>query len=437
MSQVSHYSRMLIGRLLTRSGDQAWDFAVPIVLLQIFPGELRIAALYYLLVRVAIVLFLPRLSQLIDQMDRLKAARLGILLQLVGVILGFSCILALSAVSSHSFLSIEFSLAFTLLIVSGIVSQLGSTFMDISVANDLVPSVFKGDQLTKFNSHLRQMDLFTEVVSPVVAGALLLMSSERWPLFGFSLIALWNVISFFPEYGLLKSIFVDRPDLKNKSFSLDKLKTQNIVSNLRRGWRSFWKEPVAMVVLAYSFLWLSVLSPHGVLLTAYLKDGWRLPELTIGIFRGAGALFGLFATLIFPVALKKMAVEKSSFLFLGFQTAILGIGYIFFLRNDSIGQIGFLVMILFSRIGLYGFSLGEMQIRQTMIEASVRGEVNGFSNALTALATIGLFGAGVILPSTDDFKYLVFTSVVFVFVAVLIYGLWYQKQKMEKFKNYL
>lgn len=63
MMKLPLYNKMLIGRLLTRSGDQAWDFAVPLVLLQIFPGELRIAALYYLLVRIAMVLFLPRFSR--------------------------------------------------------------------------------------------------------------------------------------------------------------------------------------------------------------------------------------------------------------------------------------------------------------------------------------------------------------------------------------
>lgn len=428
MSPLSHYTRMLLGRLLTRSGDQAWDFAVPIVLLQIFPGELRVAALYYLLVRMVIVLFLPRLSQLIDQMDRLKAARFGILMQLIGVIFGYGGVLVLESLDTHIVLSPKFVLSFILLIFGGIISQLGSTFMDISVANDLVPSVFKGEELAKFNSHLRQMDLFTEVVSPVVAGAILLVSSSHWPLVGFSTIVLWNVISFFPEYALLKSIFVDRPDLKNKSLRLEKLKEKNIISHLRSGWKSFWKEPVAMVVLAYAFLWISVLSPHGVLLTAYLKDGWRVPELLIGVFRGAGALFGLLATVMFPIALKKMSVEKSSLVFLGFQAVTLGTGYILFLRGDWVGQIGFLVMILFSRIGLYGFSLGEMQIRQTVIEIEKRGEVNGFANALTVLATIGLFGVGVALPSTDDFKILVFSSVVSVFLAFMIYGFWYRKK---------
>lgn len=423
---------MLIGRLLTRSGDQAWDFAVPLVLLQILPGELRIAALYYLLVRIAMVLFLPRFSKVIDHIDRLKATRLGVFLQLVGVLFGFACILVLSRLITHSLKSIEFLSVFLVLVLSGIISQLGSTFMDISIANDLVPSSFKGDDLARFNSRLRQVDLFTEVASPVIAGSLLLFTSLHWPLFGFSLIALWNVVSFFPEYGLLKSIFNERPDLKDKPLKIEEAKKQSILSQIRSGWSSFFREPVAMVVLAYALLWLSVLSPHGVLLTAFLKDGWKLPELTIGVFRGAGALFGLLATVLFPLALKKMSVERASFLFLAFQGLMLGCGYILFLRADGFGQIGFLVMILFSRVGLYGFSLGETQIRQTGIAPLHRGEVNGFANALTALATIGLFGAGVVLPTTEDFGILVMSSVGFVFIALSIYGFWYRNRLLQQ-----
>ncbi len=136
MMKLPLYNKMLIGRLLTRSGDQAWDFAVPLVLLQIFPGELRIAALYYLLVRIAMVLFLPRFSRVIDQIDRLKAAKLGVSLQLVGVTFGFVSVLVLSKIISHSFQSIEFVSIFSVLVFSGTLSQLGSTFMDISIAND-------------------------------------------------------------------------------------------------------------------------------------------------------------------------------------------------------------------------------------------------------------------------------------------------------------
>ncbi len=102
--------------------------------------------------------------------------------------------------------------------------------MDIAIANDLVPSSLKPDELSHFNSRLRQVDLFTEVTSPVIVGILLLLNQPM--LLGFYVVALWNVISFF-------------------------------------------QEPVALVATAYAFRWLSVLSPHGVLLAFARVGYWK------------------------------------------------------------------------------------------------------------------------------------------------------------------
>lgn len=59
------------------------------------------------------------------------------------------------------------------LILSGLASQLGAAVMDIPVANDIVPTVISEERIGPFNSRLRQLDLFTEVSSPVLAGLLL------------------------------------------------------------------------------------------------------------------------------------------------------------------------------------------------------------------------------------------------------------------------
>ena len=88
--------KILAGRFLTRSGDQAWDFAVPIVLLKLFPGHLRIAAFFYLLIRLATVILLPRMASIIDTQDRRTTARLGLGIQFLGVLLGVVGIYLLS-----------------------------------------------------------------------------------------------------------------------------------------------------------------------------------------------------------------------------------------------------------------------------------------------------------------------------------------------------
>lgn len=419
--------KILLGRLLTRSGDQAWDFAVPLVLLQVLPNQLRYAALYYLVIKLATVFLLPSFTQLIDKIDRLKAAKIGLLIQLIGVVIGFGSILWIQDVFQFRPHSVSFFLVFILLIFSGILGQLGSTFSEISVANDIVPTSFAGTELSVINSRLRQVDLFTEVVSPIATGLLLLINTTQHTLLGFLFVALWNVLSFFPEYFLLKSVFNDKPELKNKTFQFSEVDREPFFKQITRGWKSFFKQPVAGAALAYALLWLSVLSPHGVLLTAYLKDAWQTPEWIIGIFRGAGAIFGLAATVAFPIVVKKFGVNKGSLLFLSYQSLMLVFALHFFFNGEFTGQMGFLIFILLSRVGLYGFSLGEMQLRQTMIAANVRGEVNGFANALTVIATIALFTAGVVLPTTEDFKYLVIMSVFFVLSSLVIFIRWHFK----------
>lgn len=422
-------TRILIGRLLTRSGDQAWDFAVPIVLLKLLPGHLRIAALFYLLIRLATVILLPRVASIIDVKDRKSTVKIGLGVQFVGVLLGT---IGIFLISKHSFVEptfsdIQFSILFSFLVFGGTVGALGASLMDIAIANDLAPTVFSGEQLIRFNGHFRQVDLLTEVGAPIVAGLLLALANPSFALLGFFLIAVWNLLSFFPEFMILMSVFRDRPDLEAKPIQVANAVSQPFLSKLTSGWRAFFKEPIAPAMIAHAFLWLSVLSPHGVLLTGFLQDGWQLPEWLIGTFRGSGAIFGLAATFLFPFVAKKVGIKIASLAFLAFQACMVFFAFICFLLGDPFGQLAFLVLILLSRIGVYGFTLGEMQIRQEGIAPATRGQVNGFASALTGVATLVLFGAGATLPTTNDFRYLVAMSVICVFIALVTFIFWMRK----------
>ncbi len=426
-------SRLLVGRFLTRSGDQAWDFAIPIVLLKILPDQLKIAALYYLLIRLVGVLLLPRVAALIDSRSRDRIVRLGLGLQFLGVLAGAFGISWLSQLPVlNSFLQDpEFLAAFLFLVFSGILGSLGSSLMDIAIASDLAPSVFSGVELSQFNSRFRQVDLLTEVGAPVLAGLLISIGLSGLPLFGFLLVAVWNLLSFFPEYGILHSVFQAHPDLSKKPIAVVDSARASFLRKLTQGWRQFFKEPLAPAMLAYALLWLSVLSPHGVLLTGFLQDGWRMPEWLIGAFRGSGAFFGLLATILFPIFRSRLGLTRASLAFLFFQALMVVGACVLFVQGAEFGQIGFLVLILFSRVGLYGFSLGEMQLRQELIAAESRGRINGFASALTGVATLLLFAFGALLPSTEDFKYLVFLSTACVTLALMIYGVWCRKPDLN------
>lgn len=331
-----------------------------------------------------------------------------------------------------SFIDTHFLSVFVFMVVSGLVGSLGASLMDVSIANDVAPSVFSGSKLATFNSRFRQVDLITEVGSPVLAGLFLAIPDFWFPLTGFGLVVAWNLLSFFPELMILSSVFKERPDLKSKILHVSSESRKSLTRKIAEGWRDFFRQPIAPVMIAYAAIWLSVLSPHGVLLTGFLNDGWHLPEWTIGLFRGSGAFFGLAATFLFPIALKFMNLRKVAAVFLSFQAVTVLGAYGFFHLGGTIGANGFLVLVLFSRIGVYGFGLGEMQIRQEEIPTALRGEINGFANALTGVATLILFGSGAALSATEDFGYLILMSVVFVWIALAIYLVWLKKNPVQR-----
>jgi hypothetical protein len=87
-------------------------------------------------------------------------------------------------------------------------------------------------------------------------------------------------------------------------------------------------------------------------------------------------------------------------------------------------KFGFLLLILLSRIGLYGFSLAEGQMRQIHIPEGRRGTVNGTATALNNLATLLLLGLGTLFSSPDTFFVLVLVSCAAVLFAAIAVATW-------------
>jgi iron-regulated transporter 1 len=202
---------------------------------------------------------------------------------------------------------------------------------DIAVGNDLAPSLIPADMLTQFNSWLRRIDLGTEVGAPILAGVLYTLEVPNIHLFGLLAVVLWNLISFVPEYLLLVNV-IKKSNLPLKPSGATKKLKELFSINFRESVAN----PIFWLILSYALLWLSVLSPHGVLLAGYLKDKVALPESEIGIFRGLGAIFGLISTFTFPYFVKRLGLISSSKLHLAFQGSVLILGILAFSMNFSL-----------------------------------------------------------------------------------------------------
>lgn len=417
--------KILFSRFLTRFGDQAWDFAIPLVLISIFPGQLQNVAGYYLISKVAQFFLNPIILRWIDHLPRATIYKLGIGSQTFAVLLTWILITQFQRTLEIHDVA-YFLLVYLSLGLVGIIGSLGSTLMEISVGYDLAADLVPKENLATFNSHLKRIDLFTEVTAPIFAGAVLLIPNGSVLNVGFTIIALLNFITFVPEYLLLSSI----KELANFKGRQEVKLYVNPIQEFKSGIKDFNDSKFVVPMVAYAFLWLSVLSPHGVLLAGYLKDGNKLSEFHISIFRGMGAFFGMIPTFIFPLMNKKWGLTFTSKLFLCFQAICVLVGAIFLSMNTDNSIYLFLLMILLSRIGLYGFSIGESEARQIFIPSHLRGRINGVGVSLTSFATLILFAIGTLMPTSSDFSILVWTSTISVLIGYLILISW-NPQKLK------
>ena len=90
------HNQILLSRLLTRSGDQAWDFALPVTLVMLFPKNFSLVATIYFLTKVGQFLFQPTLAEVVDRWKRSHTAYLGTVLQLLSVLGAALCLYGLA-----------------------------------------------------------------------------------------------------------------------------------------------------------------------------------------------------------------------------------------------------------------------------------------------------------------------------------------------------
>lgn len=415
---MSVQHKILLSRFFTRFGDQAWDFAMPLVLIQLFPGKIQIIALVYLVSKFAQVLVGPSIASKVDNEKRITIYKLGIGSQTIAMILMWVLIvlLFLNKTGHESISVFQYILILFFMATFSAISNLGSSLMDISVGFDLAVDVLPKAELTEFNSRLKRLDLFTEVTAPIFTGLIFSLFSQKSEYLGFSIIALLNLLTFLPEFYLLKA--TQSGDSYKEKITVPR-SNANFFKIFIEALTKLKNKPYALVIVSYAFLWLSALSPHGVLLTSFLKDGAKESEMTIGLFRGLGALFGLIPTFIFFKIKNKVGLVQTSKLFVTFQFICILLASLSFYFIHNIYP--FLIFILFSRIGLYGFSIGETELRQSMIPIEKRGEVNGIANSTTSMATLALFIAASLIGETANFGYLVIFSVVSVFISMILF----------------
>ena len=199
-------------------------------------------------------------------------------------------------------------------------------------------------------------------------------------------------------------------------------------------WAIFFRHPkgIPLLVVAYSLLYFTVLSPHDVVLTAYLKIQHVNPT-ALAVFRAAGALSGVLGMEVFNALTARVGLRllASAHLWL-LAAAVVAAASSFYATHATPGlslpMIAFLSLVVLSRFGLYGFDLANLQLQQIHVKEAHRGAVGAVEESLCSLGTASVFIGALVTstrtPEAHAFDTLVYLSACFVSAAALVYTTW-------------
>uniref|UniRef100_A0A7S3GKS0 Solute carrier family 40 member n=1 Tax=Palpitomonas bilix TaxID=652834 RepID=A0A7S3GKS0_9EUKA len=464
---------ILSAHTIVRFFLQSSDFAVPVLLATLDPSSLLAPALFGLCTRAAKFLLSPSLGAWMDRRTRKQGLRVGLLMQVVGSVTACLSFLTLALFlpdtsetgagqegeggvggSGMLFSTPTTAMASVFLLIGGSIDALGNVVITVAIECDWVTLLVPKPRLPTVNAWFQRMDLAMEIAGPAAVGAAIAVATTRTAIAGV-IVAVYvcTVVSLVFQYAVMSRLLVKFPSLMKRKVD-EKEKSKNPLHGFVKGWTILLhhKGGVWIVVGAMVMIWITVLSPHNVLLTAYLTEQ-GMEAWSLAIFRGVGAGFGVASTIMAPLLIKKMQPDRSSLLFLWSESCILLLSIPCFLIATSpfmLEKMGidetinattafafppqaplatamaliFLLFLILARFGVYGFSVSQRVILQELTSEATRLQVFGAEKSLTSLASLLVFLAGVILNDTTLFTPLIYVSTGAVFVGAILISVW-------------
>lgn len=458
--------------VLQRFGDRMWAFAVPVLMVNIWPQTLLPAALFQFAMYLVAFFLMAPIGIWIDQSDRMIVMKTAVIGQ-TGFIIA-NCVLVwflLETVPETQELVWNIGLAFTftlILITASVAEGLGNA-ATISIERDWVIVIAGTDSeiLTRYNAILRRIDLLCAFLAPACFGLVLqlLPSTLSGPgrvRAGTAFIVFWNVVTVVPEYRTAKKLYDGVEALRQKKVitapatsaalsdaDSEMMKqhqkqlswSQRLLTAVKKAvqeswhsWRIFVSHRVFAPSFSYCALYLTVLD-GGTLMMAYLT--WAgLPTGVLGLSVGIGALFGVAGTFAFPLMKKRLGLHAAGGLavccfflnvFVGAMVFFAPFGFNPRMRDDpewtSRGYI-MLFAVASARFMLWAFDLAHTQVIQEGVEANLRGTINSCQTACYQLFWVVLALFSMIFSSPLHFSILVTISAAVVCTSACGWTAW-------------
>lgn len=203
---------------LSAWGDWMWQFAAGLYLVYLAEDTLRLAAIYGFTGGTLILLFGGVIGNWVDKTGRLKAVRITLFVQNASVSLCATTVCLVLVYHEDVKVLLDGQLRYigeTVIIVFALVAYLASMAYKLAIEKDWIVVVAGDDKntLANLNAVTRAIDLSCKILAPTVAGLVMTYASL---IIAAVMIAVWNVLSVFVEYALLRKVYNMVPRLAIK-----------------------------------------------------------------------------------------------------------------------------------------------------------------------------------------------------------------------------
>lgn len=270
---------------------------------------------------------------------------------------------------------------------------------------------------------MRRIDLFCKLIGPLTIAFINGVS----PRIAIITTGSMTAVSILVEYFSIARVYNSVPDLQApKSLPSRSAARQSLWTWLQSsfsGTMLYVRHRAFLPSLALSFLYLTVLSFNGQLITWLLSLG--VSSGMIGVLRGVSAIFELSATWLGPIAMKRIGPVRSGIWFLNWEILCVAIACGFFWidhLNPTTAVVGTVSAVIASRIGLWGFDLSAQLIIQEDVEPELRGTFSSQESSLQNIFEMLAFASTVVFPKPEDFKYPATISASAVLTAGVLYA---------------
>ncbi|KAF0698360.1 Aste57867_11010 [Aphanomyces stellatus] len=382
---------------LSAWSDRMWQFALPLLLLDIFVDTLFPSALFLFVVYFVCIFVGPFAGRWVDHTDRLVLVRTAILIENLSVV---TCALLLLAMLMHVH---HRALLFSGVVLCGIFAQVFCDARALAIERDWVivlaataAPCAHDNPLTHLNTSLRRIDLTCNILAPVLFGLILdYAGSDHRAAIGAAVVGLWNVLAAPIELCMLRDVYSLVPALRAKHhLGMAKTPPPATCASYVSLWRTYLAHPTWLLSVSFCGLFMTILD-DGALIIAYLK--WRgVAQSIVGTSLAAGSVSGLLGTLLFPRLLHCFSLELvavgSVWLF-WLSLLPIGVAFIWFPTHSDVVM---LVSLSVSRMWLWSTDLADTQIMQLRVQDDVQGSINAMQTAVSKVSFMGILSLSLI-----------------------------------------